>query len=124
MIATRKLFNGDWRRRDVIDHWERGCCANIQATYDAICREIVDCEIAPAVWNLRGWLGAEASLDFHGRWMDCYGLFEAAYELTFFAKDQSSVESLDQLDFTTDPQQIPLEDAAVAVVPYEETVPS
>ena len=74
-VAWRTLFNGNGRRLDRIEHYERGCCKSPQDTVDKMASDGV-AWLFPAAcnWSRKSWRG-------HGQAVDRVGVVESTNQL-------------------------------------------
>jgi len=76
------LFNGDLRKRDRIEHFERGCCSSPSQTRRMLCTAGVDClfpRLCFTVLQRNNWTGSDVALDEIVLPTHIHGIFDAAY---------------------------------------------
>ena len=95
VIRKRKLYSGDCRKLDVIEHICDGidCCLDLAATIKAFCDDI-DEETTPELWAENRWIGSEDSFDWHSFWMNCNCIYVAGFLIGVKGVDLDRVQSI------------------------------
>lgn len=75
------LWNGDIRKRGVVEHYEKGCCASRAETLRLMCNEGMQCILGRgiAVLQRSNWTGTPEAINSIGLPTHLHGLLPAAY---------------------------------------------
>ena len=72
------LVNGDWRRYDVVQHIERGCCASPEDTLQKFEKFLPRLLLSKVIiWPSKSWTSGHKALSAIGLPMACHGLMSA-----------------------------------------------
>jgi hypothetical protein len=103
-----KLFNGDIRKRGVIEHYERGCCASPAETLKLMVTVGVDALTPDRFYRVlqrKNWTGADVCVDELLLPSGVHGIFDAAY-LRSAAKETKASKRAGELKAQIDPRAL------------------
>ena len=84
--ARRRLLNGRYKIKGVVEHWCKGplfCCKDAEDTLRQIDEYIIDPLPLPKLVKTSSWDMMEDSADFHGFWLLCHDILTPVYHDSF-----------------------------------------
>ncbi len=100
-FKRKKLRNGDPRLIGETHHWCKGppdCCATEAETLKDLDNDVEEEELPP-IWVAHRWLGSEASVDWHGEWLNRNGLYIAGVLIGWFGFTDMNVVKQKMITF-------------------------
>ena len=86
-LVRDRLFNGDWRKTNCIEHDCRGCCSSRDDCCKQIDRFYVTPQLWPRSWAPSRWLGFDEAMIDVGEEINIHGMMLPIYEAAFFNVD-------------------------------------